>query len=146
MDLSGLKWPLIIAIVVGVGWLFSSGGVEFMIKQATKHTPGVDAVQDERDEALLSRIGGYLLYLWRYQRAAEVFLTAIDRYGVNGKNYWYNLYRLHTCYERLGQYQDAYDVLQMLIQANANQYDKRVPELDNLSLRASKLKEVHELP
>lgn len=145
MDLSGLKWPLIILVVVVVGWLLSSGGVSWMEKNFTKATPGQNTTRDKTDEAGLSRLGGYCLYLWRYERAAGLFESAIDRYGEDGANYWYNLYRLAKCYEKMERYQDSYDVLEQLITANASQYDDRVPENDNLSLRANKLKEVHEL-
>jgi tetratricopeptide (TPR) repeat protein len=145
MDLSGLKWPLIIVIVVGVGWLMTSGGITYMVNNFTKVTPGQDVERDKVDEAGLTRVGGYLLLMWRYQKAADVMQTSIDRYGPSGANYWHNLYRVAKCYDRMGQYQQSYDVLQQLITANASQYDDRVPENDNLSLRASKLKEMYEL-
>jgi len=145
MDLSGLKWPIIIVVIVAIGWLMTSGGVNWMVGNFTKATPGQDAARDKTDEAGLSRVGGYLLVLWRWEKAAKVMETSIDRYGTNGANYWYNLYRLATCYDRLERYQDSYDTLQDLIAANAHQYDERVPNNDNLSLRASKLKEVNEL-
>ena len=145
MDLSGLKWPLIIVIVVGIGWLGSSGGVEWMIKQSIKATPGADATQDVRDEARLSKVGGYVLTLWRYEKAAEVFQMCFDRYGTSGANYWYNRYRLVKCLEKMEDYQGAYNVLKELLAAQAWTYDKRVPEFDNLNLRASKLKELYEL-
>lgn len=145
MDLSGLKWPLIIGVVLFIGWLGTSGGVNWMVNNATKAQPGVDAKRDELDEATLTRVGGYLLYLWRYDRAREVMETAIARYGTAGKNYYYNYYRIVACYERVQRYQCAYNVLQELIAMQAWNYDARVPDLDNLSLRASKLKEVHEL-
>ena len=145
MDLSGLKWPIIIAVIVGIGWLLSSGGVNFMINNFTKATPGQDVERDKTDEAGLTRVASYLMYLWRYEKAASVMQTAIDRYGENGANYWYNTYRLARCADRLGHYQESHDILQFLIQNNVSKYDDRVPENDNLSLRASKLKEVHEL-
>lgn len=145
MDLSGLKWPLIIVIVVAIGWLASSGGVNWMVQQATKATPGQDPAQDVKDEARLSKIAGYLLVLWRYERAAEVLNECFARYGTAGANYWHNKYRMVKCQEKMENYQQAYNILQELIAAQAWTYDKRVPDMDNLSLRASKLKEVHEL-
>ncbi len=145
MDLSGLKWPIIIVVILGIGWLMSSGGVNYMINSFTKATPGQDAERDKIDEAGLTRVGGYLLYLWRYEKAPDVMQTAVDRYGESGANYWYNMYRLAKCTERMGKYQNSYDILQYLIQNTASQYDDRVPENDNLSLRSAKLKEVHEL-
>lgn len=145
MDLSGLKWPAIILVIAGVVWLMSSGGVSWMEQNFMKATPGVDAAKDKTDEAGLTRLGGYLLTLWRYEHAARVMEAAIARYDINGANYWYNHYRLVKCYEKMGDYQRAYNVLKQLAGATAHQYDKRVPENDNLSLRASKLKELHEL-
>ncbi|HNR29354.1 MAG TPA: hypothetical protein PKI11_00560 [Candidatus Hydrogenedentes bacterium] len=146
MDLSGLKWPLIIVIVVAIGWLASSGGVNWMVGQATKNAPGQDAAQDVKDEARLSTIGGYLMTLWRYERAAEVLNTCFARYGASGANYWHNKYRMVKCQEKLGNYQQAFNILQELLAGQAWTYDSRVPEMDNLSLRATKLKELHELP
>ncbi len=145
MDLSGLKWPITIVVIVAVGWLFTSGGVNWMIAQSEKAVPGTDVEKDKLDEAMLSRIGGYLLFQWRYEKAAECFNKSRDRYGETGANYWYNTYRLVTCYERMQQYQTAVEVLDYLINNGANVYDKRVPENDNLALRKGKLLETHEL-
>lgn len=145
MDLSGLKWPVIIVVIVAIVWLLSSGGVAWMVNNFTKATPGQDVARDKTDEAGLTRVGGYLLMLWRYEKAANVMETAIQRYGENGANYWYNLYRLAKCYERMDRNQESYNLLMDLAAANASQYDKRVAENDNLSLRAGKLKEMYEL-
>ncbi|MBI1319918.1 MAG: hypothetical protein GC168_13400 [Candidatus Hydrogenedens sp.] len=144
MDLSGLKWPLIVVVVVGVGWLFTSGGVNWMQSRVMAHTPGVDANQDKLDEAMLSRLGGYMQLMWRYQKAVELLEASCERYP-GGENYWYNVYRLQTCYERMGQADRAIELLDYLIAEGASQYDKRVPENDNLSLRANKLRETFEL-
>lgn len=145
MDLSGLKWPLIIVIIVGIGWLASSGGVQWMISKSTQATPGQDQQQDVRDEARLSKIGGYCLYLWRYEKAAEVFNIAFQRYGASGANYWFNNYRMVKCQEKMGNMQEAYNILQALIQNQVWNVDDRIPDFDNLNLRASKLKELYEL-
>lgn len=145
MDLSGLKWPLIILVIVAVGWLGSSGGVNYMVNNFTKATPGADAQRDKIDEAGLTRVAGYLMMLLRWERSKDVLETVINRYGNNGANYWYNMYRLAKCYEKLGRYQEAYNILRDLAKINAHQYDDRVPEFDNLNLRANKLKEVHNL-
>ncbi len=146
MDLSGLKWPLIIVIIIAIGWLASSGGVNFMYKNFTKAVPGQNATQDKADEAGLTRLGGYLLKLFRYEKAAQMMRTAIDRYGTDGANYWYNCYRMSQCYYRMEMYQQDYDILTMLMAENAHEKDDRVPNNDNLRLQASKLKEMHELP
>ena len=145
MDLSGLKWPLIIVVIVAIAWLLSSGGTSFMVSKFTAATPGEDANRDKIDEVGLSRVGGYLLKMWRYDKAAAVFQMAIDRYGPQGPNYWYNIYRQAKCYEKMEQWQTSYNVLMSLIAANAHQYDDRVPINENLQLRAAKLKEVHQL-
>lgn len=145
MDLSGLKWPLIIVIIVGIGFLASSPGVNWMVTRYTQATPGQDVDRDRRDEAGLSRIAGYLLYQWRYEKALETMQTAVNRYGTAGANYWNNLYRMAKCMEKLNRMQESYTLLQELISANAHEIDKRVAENENLQLRATKLKEVHNL-
>jgi hypothetical protein len=81
MDLSGLKWPVIILIIIGIGWLASSGGVNYMIKNFTKSVPGQDIQRDKTDEAGLSRIAGYLITLLRWERAKNVIELTINRYG-----------------------------------------------------------------
>ena len=146
MDLSGLKWPLIIVVVVGIGWLASSGGVAWMESNFTKSTVGADPERDKLDEKGLSRLATYVIYLWKYEKAEELMNTAIDRYGETGENYWFNLYRISTCDERLGKWQEAADGLQFLIDNTASEKDSRIPENDNLSLKLGKLREVHELP
>lgn len=145
MDLSGLKWPIIIVVVVGIGFLASSPGVDFMINSFTKAAPGADPARDRRDEAGLTRVAGYLLYQWRYERSLETMETAIQRYGSSGANYWYNKYRMAKCLERLNRFQESYTILQELIAAKAHDIDSRVADNDNLRLRATKLKEVHNL-
>ena len=145
MDLSRLKWPIIIIVVLGVGWLGSSAGVSYMVKKFTAATPGQDAAQDKVDETGLSRVGWYLLATFRYAPAAEVYQLAIDRYGTNGPNYWNNQYSLARCLEHMNRFQDSYNILQMLISNSAHNFDKRVPVDDNLRLRAAKLKEVNDL-
>lgn len=145
MDLSGLKWPLIILVIVGVGWLASSGGVNWMQTNFTKATPGTDVERDKTDEAGLTRLAGYVLWLWKYDKAKELMNQALDRYGENGANYWYNTYRITTCDDRLGNYTEAIAGLQYLIDSNANAIDSRVPDIDTLSLKAQKLRETHEI-
>ena len=146
MDLSGLKWPLIIVVLVAVGWLASSGGVSWMQNNFTKATPGTDLERDKIDEAGLSRLATYVLYLWKYEKAKEILTLSVDRYGEAGANYWFNVYRISTCNERLGNYQEAVDDLQYLMDNEASTKDDRVPERDNLSLKAEKIKSVNELP
>lgn len=144
MDLSGLKWPLIIGVVLVVGWLGTSGGVNWMQGRYMASTPGVDAAQDVKSEAGLSKLGGYTQLLWKYEKSAELLEDAVNRYP-QGANRYYNMYRLVANYEHLKRYQEAYDTLNLLINQQAWTIDDRVPQHDNLSLRAAKLKEVHEL-
>lgn len=145
MDLSGLKWPLIIAVVVGLGWLFTSGGVNWMYGKFTAATPGVDIAQDTRDEAGLTKLASYTYHIWKWRPCINIIETSLQRYGQNGPNYWFNLERLSTCYERIGEYQKAVDIITGLMNADAHQFDERVGNFDNLNLRVSKLKEMYEI-
>ncbi len=144
MDLSGLKWPIIIAVVVAIGWLLSSGGTNYMYNNFTKATPGADAARDKTDEAGLSRLGWFMMRTFRYKQAMECFQMAVDRYP-NGANYWYNQYRMAKCAEKNNNYQRSVSILRMLIQNDAHALDSRVPVSDNLKQRSAKLVAVHEL-
>lgn len=143
MDLSGLKWPLIIGIVVLAGWLVSEGGVNFMYEKFTS-TP-VDqqsAEQKEAYEAGLSRLGGFLIKTFRYGKAEEVFSEAMTRYP-EGKNYLYNHYRFAKCAEKQGRIDECVAILVDLRDMDAHSYDKRIPDGDVLKLRIDKLAETH---
>jgi hypothetical protein len=145
MDLSGLKWPLIIVVVVVLGWLVSEGGVNFMFKKFTE-TP-VDQQSEAKQvsyEAGLSRLGGFLLLTLRISKAEEVLSEAVVRYP-EGENALHNQYRLAKCYEKLGQYRKCAAILRDLRDLDAHDYDDRIPEADVLQLRIDKLAEVHEL-
>ena len=144
MDLSFLKWPIIIGVIALVGWLASSGGVDYMFKKFTADEPGVNAQKDEINEAGLSRLGGYCLKLFKYEKAMSIFDTAITRYP-QGKNFWLNKYRMVKCAEKLEDYRKAVDILEELMDANASSIDSRLPGNDNLKLRSEKLIELHEL-
>lgn len=146
MDLSGLKWPLIIAAVVGIGWLATSGGVNWMYGNFTAAAPGYDMQQDLRDEAGLTKLASYTYHLWKWDTTIKIIETNIDRYGDAGPNYWFNLERLSTCYERIGDYKTSVRILQELMNTNAHEIDPRVSNFDNLNLRAAKLREMHEIP
>lgn len=145
MDLSFLKWPIIILVIVGIGFLFTSPGVNWMVNRYTKATVGQDMGKDLTDENGLTRIGGYLLFTWQYQKAYDTMNLSVQRYGADGRNYHYNLYRMARCLDRLERYKESYNILEQLIQVNAHEFDNRVADNDNLRLRADKLKEVHEL-
>ena len=68
MDLSRFKWPIIILVVIGVFWLFSSAGINFMHKKFTSVTPGQDAKVDQANEKGLSTLGGFLIKTFRYEK------------------------------------------------------------------------------
>lgn len=144
MDLSGLKWPLIILVIVALGWLATSGGINWMVGNFTKSTPGIDAEKDKADEAGLSRVGGYLLIMWRWEKARNVLDTAIARYP-NGANYYHNLYRIARCEDRLGNYQAKINILRELMDDDAHSIDGRVPHNDILISQADRLIEMYDL-
>ena len=144
MDLSFLKWPIIIGVIALVGWLASSGGVNYMYKKFTAAQPGVNAQTDAVDESGLSRLGGYCLTLFKYDKAMMVYETAVSRYP-DGKNVWYNKYQMARCADKLSDYRKEVNILRELMAANAHSIDDRVPVNDNLRLRADKLVEMHEL-
>ena len=49
------------------------------------------------------------------------------------------------CAEKQSKWRQAVNLLETLIQFDAHSYDPRVPERDNLRLRADKLIEMYEL-
>ena len=144
MDLSFFKWPVIIGVIVLVGWLASSGGVNYMYKNYASGVAGTDAKQDERNEAGLSRIGGYSLALFKYSQALGILDFTVQKYP-RGKNVWYNMYRMVRCAEKVEDYMKAKVLLEALINADAHTYDKRVPVTDNLKLQREKLVEMYDL-
>ncbi len=145
MDLSGFKWPAIIIGVAVVLWLGTSGGVNYMVNNFTKATPGQNVAKDESDEAGLTEVGGYLMFMMNYGRAAAVLNLATERYGTQGANYYYNQFCLAKCWEKLGKMQDSYKIIHDLADINAKQYDDRIPSQENLNTRATRLKEENNL-
>jgi hypothetical protein len=145
MDLSGLKWPVIILAVVAVIWLGTSGGVNYMVGNFTKATPGQDAARDKADESSLSTVAGYCMFMMNYGKAAEVLNLAIDRYGTTGANYYYNQFRLAKCLEKLHRVQESYNIIRDLAEINAKQYDGRLPERESLNTRATALRQANNL-
>ena len=145
MDLSFLKWPVIILVVVGAAWLITDGGVNYMVNQFKQGTIGEDEARDRVNEAGLSRVAGFLLLTFRYEKADEVLTYLVTNYiPANGaEHYWHNLYRLAKCKEKQGNYQASVNILQELAHKDANSMDDRVPGFDVLRLRAEKLMETH---
>ena len=144
MDLSKFKWPIIIAVVVGVGWLLSSPGVDFMYRKFSSGQIGASDKEDRFNESGLSKLGGYLMMTFRYGKAEEVYQTAVQNFP-DGKNYYYNMYRIARCAEKKDEYGRSVQILEDLMAMDASTIDKRIPENDALRLRADKLIEMHEL-
>lgn len=144
MDLSRLKWPLIIIVLIGVGWLVTDGGVKFLRGKFNEGEVGVDPKQDEYNEAGLSNLAGFLIKTFRYASAEQVLLDAMERYP-EGKNYLNNKYRLAKCVEKQARYEECIQHLAALRDIDAHQYDERVPEVDVLNLRIDKIAETYEL-
>jgi tetratricopeptide (TPR) repeat protein len=144
MDLSRLKWPLIVALVVGAGWLLSEGGVNYMHKKFTSAAAGQDANLDEMNEQGLTRLGSFLLKTFRYEKALVVMEDAVHLYP-DGANALFNEYRMAKCAEKIGDYQRSVDILGHLMDIEASTLDARVPSNNHLNLRRAKLLETHEL-
>lgn len=144
MDLSFLKWPIIIGIVVLVGFLLSSPGVNYMVGRYTQDQVGADAAKDARNEAGLSRLGGYCLRLFKYRKALAILDMAVSRYPT-GKNAYYNIYRQARCHEKIEQYGEAVALLRQLIAVNASEIDSRVHNNNILTARVERLVELHNL-
>lgn len=144
MDLSWLKWLVIVLVVFGLGWLVTSGGVNYMYNKATAGTVGVDAAKDKSNEAILTRYGGFLLSTFRYDRAKQFYSTALQRYP-GGENRFWNRYQLARCHEKLDEMEESVNLLLYLYDENGNQYDSRVPNQDTLKLRIQKLIEVNQI-
>lgn len=140
-----LKWPLIVGAVALACWLCSSAGTEFMLHQYSKAQPGENADRDKRDEAGLSRLAGFLIFTFQYEKAAAVMEESISRYSMSGANYWFNMYRRVKCYEKMNDPRTAASLLDQVIGANASQFDERVPTNEALELRAEKMKELNGL-
>jgi tetratricopeptide (TPR) repeat protein len=144
MDLSKVKWVVIVAVVALVGWLGTEGGINWMYNRATSGTPGADAEKDKSDEATLTRYGGFLLSTFRYEKASKFYDEAIRRFPAGENRYW-NRFRLARCYEKLDRIEEAVALLLFLWQEDADQYDERIPDRDTLKLRIQKLIEVNSL-
>ena len=145
MDLSKVKWVLIIVVVIGGGWLVTQGGIDYMYNKATKNLPGNNPSQDVLDEASLSKYGGFLLATFRYSQARAFYTSALDRYGVEGNNFYYNNFQLARCEEKLQNYREAVTILDNLYAIDADQFDERIPSQDSLKLRIMRLVEMHDL-
>ncbi|MCP4642757.1 MAG: hypothetical protein GY851_20085 [bacterium] len=144
MDLSKLKWPLIIGVVALGIFLISDPGVNWIHQRYLSYTPGVDVSKNEANEAGLSRLGGFLLKTFRYEKAQTVFNDALRLYP-EGETRYYNLYRKAKCAEKLNNITESVRLLRQLQKMDAHSLDERVPEPANLKLRADKLMEMNDL-
>lgn len=144
MDMSFLKWPIIILVVVGGGWLATEGGVNYMYDKFTEGSVGEDAERDAFNEAGLNRLGWYSMMTYRYENATDMYLTSIERYP-DGANVWMAYYNLARAYQKMDRFQESVDILGMLRNMDADQYDERVPDVQTLTYRIDTLVEVNQL-
>jgi hypothetical protein len=144
MNLSWLKWVAIVAVVVGVGFIFTSAGTSFVYNRATGDTPGVNATTDKSHEAMLSKYAGFLMATFRYSDAKKFYMAAIQRYPAGANRYW-NRYQLARAHEKLDENKEAAELLLYLWEEDAIQYDARVANKNELKLRIEKLIEVNDL-
>jgi len=144
MNLSWLKWLVIVVVVFGVGWLVTAGGVNYMYNRATAGVVGENAGKDKVNEATLTRYGGFLLSTFRYDGAKKFYNAAVQRYPAGDNRYW-NRYQLARCHEKLDEIEEAVNLLLYLYDEDANQYDSRIPVQDALKLRIQKLIEVNQI-
>lgn len=151
MDLSGLKWPIIIGVLVLVGWLVSAGGQSWMEKRLTSYQPGQSEEMDAANEKALSNLGGFFIKTFRYERGIRLLEICGERYP-DGKNYYYNAYRCSRIHEaiadsttnhekQLKHYGQALTILKFMIDNNIHELDARVPEVDVLRHRAEDIAE-----
>jgi len=145
MDLSRLKWPVIIVVVGGLSWLMTAGGNAWLENRLLSYEPGESAELDKANEQALSNLAGWYIRTFRHEKGIEILEETGERYP-NGKNYYHNLYRRSRAHEVLGdasadrtvqenQYGSALEILSFLINNNVHQLDERVPETSLLQHR-----------
>ena len=146
MDMSKIVWLVVIVAIVGGGWLLTGSGMDKMYENATSSMPGNDPEKDKVDEATLSKYAQYNLTLFRYEKAKQFYTAALERYGTNGANYWWNVYQLARVEEKLENYPDTIELLYLLWVNDGDQFDERVPNRDTLQRRITTLCEVNDIP
>lgn len=144
MNLSWLKWVAIVAVVFGIGFIFTSAGSSVVYNYATSGTHGVDPAKDKSKEAMLSKYAGFLMATFRYTDAKKFYMGAIQNYPAGANRYW-NRYELARAHEKLDENKEAAEILVKLWEEDAIQYDRRVANKDELKLRIQKLIEVNDL-
>jgi tetratricopeptide (TPR) repeat protein len=150
MDLSKLKWVVIFGVLGLIVFLGTGKGMDYVYDKATDSLPGNDLEEDVVDEAALSKYAGFLMSTLQYKKAKQFYIAAIERYNGQGEapqgnNYWYNVYQLARCHEKLEEYEDACTLLYECWKVDADKLDERVKDNDTLRLRMEKLIELHEL-
>ena len=145
MDLSKVKWIVLIAVIVGIVYFMTGPGVNSAYNNATKATVGENPDRDAIDEATLSKYGGYLTLMLRHERSEEFYTTAIDRYGQDGKNFSLNTYKRARCYQKLNKYKESADDLFFLWTEDGDSHDERVPDNYNIQSQLAKLIELFDL-
>ena len=145
MDLTKIVWLIVIAALLGGGWVLTTNGMEKIYKEATKNLPGNDPAQDIIDEAKLSKYGGFQQSIFRYKNAKIFYSTATERYGENGANYWANLHQLGRCEEELDNESEAIRIYYDLWLADVHGQDNRVPTRNALKRRIDQLVALNDL-
>lgn len=143
MDLSGLKWPLILMLVAVLVFLVSTPGIDFMFNQFSAD-PGDDALRARRYEEALSRLGGFCILSLRLEKGRMILEYALEHYP-DGANAYFNKYRLYRIYRKLGRMETAVKILDTLLDENAHAKDHRVPSNDVLELERNKLIELYDM-
>lgn len=156
MDLSGLKWPIIIVVVALLGWLVSSGGQTWMETRLLEYKVSENEDLNKANEQALTNLGNVFIKTMQRERGIRVLMNSIERYGEDGKNYYLNIYRCSRAHETLGDatanrekqiehYTKALQMLRYLIENNAHDIDAEIPETDVLRLRATDIAENNQL-
>ncbi len=145
MDLSKIFWCVVIGVILLAGWLMTTSGMEKIYQNATKNLVGNDPDQDIIDEATLSKYGGLQQSMFRYENAKLFYTTSIDRYGMDGQNYWANLHQVARCELKLENDLEALKIFYDLWLDNAHLEDKRVPSRNVLKSRIQQLIELNDL-
>ncbi|MFP6598802.1 MAG: hypothetical protein VCC01_15195 [Candidatus Hydrogenedentota bacterium] len=145
MDLSKIVWVIVILVVVGGAWLLTDGGQDKVYEDATSRLVGNDPDQDVIDEAALSKYGDLNLSMFRHEKAKKFYTAAVERYGTEGKNYWWNWQQLAKCEEKLDNAKGAVDILYNLWLKDGDAFDQRVSSRENLKNRIKNLVELNDL-
>jgi len=98
MNVAILKWPIIILLIVGVLWLLSSAGTNWLHKRLLEAEPS------ESNEDHLTTLASFLAKTMRYEKAYEVSRDTLEKYPYpDGKLSLINMYRMGRMAEKLGR-------------------------------------------